>query len=159
MGNTISAVLISAALETIANSREAKRSTPLKDSVQRALDLVRSGEGGERPREIFEPLRLACETKNEKLTIASLDCISKLISYLFFVEDSSHPNFTSPPPSPGGPNSQQSIRGLFIVFIVSFVHTSITKTIVPIVPHNTNTDEVPGDKYGQKRALSVIKLR
>jgi brefeldin A-inhibited guanine nucleotide-exchange protein len=107
-GNTVSAVLISTALETIANSREAKRSTPLKDSVQRALDLVRSGEGGERPREIFEPLRLACETKNEKLMIASLDCISKLISYSFFVEDSPRPNFTSPPPSPGGPNGRQS---------------------------------------------------
>jgi len=108
-GNTVSAVLISVALETIANSREAKRSTPLKDSVQRALDLVRSGEGGDRPREIFEPLRLACETKNEKLMIASLDCISKLISYSFFVEeDSSHPNFASPPPSPGGANGRQS---------------------------------------------------
>ena len=107
-GNTVSSVLISTALETIANSREAKRSVALKDSVQRALDLVRSGDGGERPREIFEPLRLACETKNEKLMIASLDCISKLISYSFFVEeDSSRPNFTSPPPSPGGPNGRQ----------------------------------------------------
>lgn len=108
-GNAVSAVLISTALETIANSREAKRSTPFKESVQRALDLVRSGEGGGRPREIFEPLRLACETKNEKLMIASLDCISKLISHSFFVEeDSPRPNFTSPPPSPGGPNSRQS---------------------------------------------------
>ena len=108
-GNAVSAVLISVALETIANSREAKRSTPLKDSVQRALDLVRSGEGGERPCEIFEPLRLACETKNEKLMIASLDCISKLISYSFFVEEDSYrPNFTSPPPSPGGANGRQS---------------------------------------------------
>ena len=107
-GNTVSVVLISTALETIANSREAKRSTPLKDSVQRALDLVRLGEGGDRPRDIFEPLRLACETKNEKLMIASLDCISKLISYSFFVEDSPRPNFTSPPPSPGGPNGRQS---------------------------------------------------
>ena len=108
-GNTVSAVLISTALETIANSREAKRSTPLKESVQRALELVRSGEGGGRPREIFEPLRLACETKNEKLMIASLDCISKLISYSFFVEeDSPRPNFASPPPSPGGPNGRQT---------------------------------------------------
>ena len=108
-GSTVSAVLISTALETIANSREAKRSAPLKESVQRALELVRSGEGGGQPREIFEPLRLACETKNEKLMIASLDCISKLISHSFFVEeDSSRPNFTSPPPSPGGPNGRQS---------------------------------------------------
>lgn len=107
-GSTVSVVLISTALETIANSREAKRSAPLKDSVQLALDLVRSGEGGERPREIFEPLRLACETKNEKLMIASLDCISKLISHSFFVEDSPHHGFTSPPPSPGGPNGRQN---------------------------------------------------
>lgn len=107
-GNTVSSVLISTALETIANSREAKRSAPLKDSVQRALELVRSGEGGERPREIFEPLRLACETRNEKLMIASLDCISKLISYSFFAEDSPRTNFASPPPSPGGPNGRQS---------------------------------------------------
>ena len=108
-GNTVSAVLVSTALETIANSREAKRSAPLKESVQRALDLVRSGEGGDRPREIFEPLRLACDTKNEKLMIASLDCISKLISYSFFVEENSpRHHFTSPPPSPGGPNGRQS---------------------------------------------------
>ena len=40
--------------------------------------------------------------------IASLDCISKLISYSFFVEESPRPNFTSPPPSPGGPNGRQS---------------------------------------------------
>lgn len=120
-GNTVSAVLISTALETIANSREAKRSAPLKDSVQRALDSVRSGEGGDRPREIFEPLRLACDTKNEKLMIASLDCISKLISYSFFVEDSPHLGFTSPPPSPGGPNGRQSGYEPSLVDIV--VHT------------------------------------
>ena len=96
-GKTASAVLISTALETIANSREAKRSTPLKDGVQRALDLVRLGEGGDQPRKTFEPLRLACETKNEKLMIASLDCIVKLTSYSFFVEDSPHHSFRSAP--------------------------------------------------------------
>lgn len=99
----MSVVLISSALETIAASRDAKRSAPLKESVQRALDMVKLGEGGDRPREIFEPLRLACETRNEKLMIASLDCISKLISYSFFVEaNPSHPQgLPSPPPSPG----------------------------------------------------------
>lgn len=101
-GRTVSAVLVSSALETIAASREAKRSQPLRDSVQRALDMVKRGEGGDRPREIFEPLRLACETRNEKLMIASLDCISKLISYSFFVE-AGQPSqgLPSPPPSPG----------------------------------------------------------
>ncbi|KAI9001407.1 hypothetical protein BD414DRAFT_431927 [Trametes punicea] len=108
-GNTVSVVLISSALETIAASKEAKRSPPLRDSVQRALEMVRSGQGGDRPREIFEPLRLACETRNEKLMIASLDCISKLISYSFFAETSSSPQApSSPPPSPG-PNPRNSM--------------------------------------------------
>jgi brefeldin A-inhibited guanine nucleotide-exchange protein len=103
-GRTVSTVLITSALETIAASKDAKRSQPLKESVQRALDLVKSGEGGDRPREIFEPLRLACETRNEKLMIASLDCISKLISYSFFAEPASSRSsqtLPSPPPSPG----------------------------------------------------------
>ena len=100
-GHNVSIILISSALETIAASREAKRSTPLRDSTQRALDLIRAGQGGEYPREIFEPLRLACETRNEKLMIASLDCISKLISYSFFAEpEHSSSQFSSPPPSP-----------------------------------------------------------
>lgn len=112
-GHTVSAVLISSALETIAASREAKRSAPLRESVQRALDMVKSGQGGDRPREIFEPLRLACETRNEKLMIASLDCISKLISYSFFVESNPPANtqpLPSPPPSPA-PNARNSMNG------------------------------------------------
>lgn len=107
-GHTVSVVLISSALETIAASKEAKRSAPLRESVQRALEMVKSGQGGDKPREIFEPLRLACETRNEKLMIASLDCISKLISYSFFAESSSSSHApSSPPPSPG-PNSRHS---------------------------------------------------
>ncbi|KAJ7591093.1 sec7 guanine nucleotide exchange factor [Mycena floridula] len=100
-GNTVSAVLISSALETIAASKEAKRSTPLRESTQRALTMVRANDVGN-PREVFEPLRLACETKNEKLMVASLDCISKLISYSFFAEPNAEPSdaFPSPPPSP-----------------------------------------------------------
>ncbi|KAJ7744471.1 Sec7-domain-containing protein [Mycena maculata] len=100
-GNTVSVVLISSALETIAASKEARRSAPLRDSTQRALEMVRVNQGGDRPREIFEPLRLACETRNEKLMIASLDCISKLISYSFFAEpQSTSHGLPSPPPSP-----------------------------------------------------------
>lgn len=100
-GNNVSVVLISSALDTIAASKEAKRSAPLRESTQRALELVRNNQGGDRPREVFEPLRLACETRSEKLMIASLDCISKLISYSFFAEaPSSAHAFVSPPPSP-----------------------------------------------------------
>ena len=107
-GNTVSVVLIQSALETIAASREAKKSAPLKEAVERALTLVRAGEGGDQPRVIFEPLRLACETGNEKLMIASLDCISKLISYSFFLdpnEVNGHPS--SPPPTSPGPGADK----------------------------------------------------
>lgn len=99
-GSHMSVVLISTAMETIAASKEAKRSAPLRDGIQRALELVRTNEAIDKPREILEPLRLACETGNEKLIIASLDCISKLISYSFFAEDSDAGGYT-PPPSPG----------------------------------------------------------
>ncbi|EED81455.1 predicted protein [Postia placenta Mad-698-R] len=108
-GHTVSVVLISSALETIAASREAKRSAPLRESVQRALEMVKAGQGGDRPREIFEPLRLACETRNEKLMIASLDCISKLISYSFFVEHSSDAQPLPSPPLSPAPTSRNSL--------------------------------------------------
>ncbi|KZT72494.1 Sec7-domain-containing protein [Daedalea quercina L-15889] len=107
-GRSVSSVLITSALETIAASKEAKRSAPLRESVQRALELAKSGQGGDRPREIFEPLRLACETRNEKLMVASLDCISKLISYSFFVENTDSQPLPSPPPSPAA-NGRHSI--------------------------------------------------
>ncbi|KAG6873306.1 hypothetical protein C0995_000459 [Termitomyces sp. Mi166 len=107
-GHTVSVVLISAALETIAASKEAKRSALLRDSTQKALDLIRNNQGTAGPRVIFEPLRLACETKNEKLMIASLDCISKLISYSFFAEPDAHADIPSPPPSPRRPGSSSS---------------------------------------------------
>ena len=111
-GHNVSVVLITTALETIASSKEARRSVQIRESTQRALELIRSNQGGDRPREIFEPLRLACETRNDKLMIASLDCISKLISYSFFTEDEaqfSH-SMISPPPSPG-PTRRDSATG------------------------------------------------
>ncbi|KAG5637780.1 hypothetical protein H0H81_003281 [Sphagnurus paluster] len=113
-GHTVSVVLISTALETIAASKEAKRSIQLRESTHKALELIRANEGGDRPREIFEPLRLACETKNEKLMIASLDCISKLVSYSFFSEeDSDHHHIPSPPPSPRRHAESLSENGSF----------------------------------------------
>lgn len=129
-GNNVSVVLIISALETIASSREAKRSAPLRDSTQRALELIRSNLAYDHPRDILEPLRLACETKNEKLMIASLDCISKLISYSFFAEDDLYlsDGMASPPASPHptgrnsiGRTSQTSIPQPSIVDLV--VHT------------------------------------
>ncbi|KAI0711073.1 hypothetical protein C8T65DRAFT_648070 [Cerioporus squamosus] len=146
-GHTVSVVLISSALETIAASKEAKRSAPLRESVQRALEMVKLGQGGDRPREIFEPLRLACETRNEKLMIASLDCISKLISYSFFAETSSSTHApTSPPPSPG-PNSRNSMTGS---------HSSLpTPSLVDLVVHtitSCHTESTP-----ETVSLQIVK--
>lgn len=95
-GSTVSVVLISSALETIAASKEAKRTPALREAVDNALKMIRAGEGGDKPRDIFEPLRLACETRSEKLMVPSLDCIQKLISYSFFVEDARDQSLTSP---------------------------------------------------------------
>lgn len=140
-GNTLSVVLISSALETIASSKEAKRSASLRDSTQRALEMIRANQGGDRPREIFEPLRLACETRSEKLLIASLDCISKLISYSFFVEEEAHPpqKTPSPPSSPHHPGqnpvadvSQSSTSQPSLVDLVAHTITSC---------HTENTPE------------------
>jgi len=138
-GHTVSVVLISSALETILSSKEAKRSTELRDSAQHALEMVRLGQGGDRPREIFEPLRLACETRNEKLLIASLDCISKLISYSFFAEVSSASSLPSPPLSPashtpGGPQTGTSSPSLvdLVAHTITACHTETTPETVSL---------------------------
>ncbi|KAI0774114.1 Sec7-domain-containing protein [Fomes fomentarius] len=145
-GNTVSVVFISSALETIAASKEAKRSAPLRDSAKVALDMVKSGQGGDRPREIFEPLRLACETRSEKLMIASLDCISKLISYSFFADTSSSTHAPpSPPPSPG-PNARS----------MSGSHTSLpAPSLVDVVVHtitSCHTESTP-----ETVSLQIVK--
>ncbi|KAF8604941.1 hypothetical protein BDV93DRAFT_605460 [Ceratobasidium sp. AG-I] len=97
----VSPVVITSALDSIAASREAKRSAPFRDSIAHALELVKSGKASERPREIFEPLRMAVETNNEKLMVTGLDCIGKLVSYGYFAEDVlPEQAYNSPPPSP-----------------------------------------------------------
>jgi brefeldin A-inhibited guanine nucleotide-exchange protein len=131
-GRNVSVVLISSALETILASKEAKRSVPFRESAQQALEMVRAGQGGDRPREIFEPLRLACETRNEKLMIASLDCISKLISYSFFVEDLPPSEaFPSPPASPG-PNAHPPSLVDLVVHTITACHTETTMETVSL---------------------------
>ncbi len=130
-GTSVSVVLISSALEIIANSREAKRSAPLKESVEHALNMVRSGQGGDKPREIFEPLRLACETRSEKLMIASLDCISKLISYSFFAESGTlqSEDKTSPPTSPAPTSRRNSAMGSQVDLAPPSLVDAVTHTI------------------------------
>ncbi|KAJ3788433.1 sec7 guanine nucleotide exchange factor [Lentinula aff. detonsa] len=133
--NSVSAVLISSALDIIASSKDAKRSAPLKESTQKALDLIRNNQGGDHPKEIFEPLRLACETRNEKLMIASLDCISKLISYSFFAESpsSAHSDYNSPPNTPG-PSPDENLPSLvdLVAHTITACHSENTPDAVSL---------------------------
>lgn len=90
----VSGILIVSALESIAASKEAKKSRLLKDAVDRALDALKhptpttapGSSGTVDPHVIFAPLRLACETKSLPLMITALDCIGKLVSYDFFID-------------------------------------------------------------------------
>ncbi|KAJ1592439.1 hypothetical protein NDA15_002283 [Ustilago hordei] len=98
--NKGSAVFVISALETLASSKEARKDKALKEAANTALDMVKaaaafttSSQSAEQhqplldPRVVFEPLRLACRTRSNNLTITSLDCIGKLVSYAFFAED------------------------------------------------------------------------
>lgn len=88
-----SSVFVVSALESILASKEAKRSKELRESANTALEMVRRTTSPERaelnPQTVFEPLRLACESKSVPLQTASLDCIAKLVNYAFFADDSS----------------------------------------------------------------------
>ncbi|GAA6059055.1 hypothetical protein JCM10212_001280 [Sporobolomyces blumeae] len=94
----VSGILIVSSLETIAATKEAKKSKALKDAVDKALDVIKNGTASTPagattatvdPHVVFLPLRLACETKSLPLMITALDCIGKLVSYDFFVDDKS----------------------------------------------------------------------
>ncbi|KAG9017973.1 guanine nucleotide exchange protein for ADP-robosylation factor [Tulasnella sp. 427] len=135
-GNPVSVVLIASSLETIVASKEAKRSPQLRESATAALEMIRNGQGGDRPREIFEPLRLACDTKNEKLMIASLDCIQKLISYSFFAEAvnpalQQEMSAVSPPPSPTTAASTTSSAPMSLADLVTHTITAAYSESTP----------------------------
>jgi len=103
-----SAVFVISALDSILTSKEAKKLPALRSACGRALAMVRHASGQKTPtnaskeererssegkmesldaRIVFEPLKLACETKSSTLVVIALDCIGKLVSYSFFVED------------------------------------------------------------------------
>lgn len=94
----LSAVLVISSLETILSSKEAKRSQPLGEAAKMALDLLRGEsvvEPGEEAEIVFEPLRLACETRSPQLMVTALDCIGKLVSYSFFSASHASPAASS----------------------------------------------------------------
>ncbi|KAG8720982.1 guanine nucleotide exchange protein for ADP-robosylation factor [Ceratobasidium sp. 395] len=133
----VSPVVVTSALETIAASREAKRSTPFKDAVAHALELVKSGRSLERPREIFEPLRMAVETHNEKLMVTGLDCIAKLVSHGFFAEDILPEHaYNSPPasPAPGGTPNVHDGQAAAQMPLADLVTNTITSAYTDSTP-------------------------
>ncbi|KAE8231539.1 hypothetical protein CF326_g3440 [Tilletia indica] len=104
------AVFIISALENLQSARDARRNKDLKETAQRALEMIKAAAGSGPgkgvavtpsaelpasgsseavvdPRIIFEPLRLAIISRSPTLMTTALDCIGKLISYGFFVED------------------------------------------------------------------------
>ncbi|CAG8570332.1 8126_t:CDS:10 [Ambispora leptoticha] len=84
-----STVFINNALETISASREGRRKGKLKDSLVKAIEMIKkeemTGESSD-ANIIFEPLQLACQTRSTSLMITALDCIGKLISYNYLIE-------------------------------------------------------------------------
>ena len=81
-----SMVFVVQALETIGASKEARKGRNLADAVQKAVNAIKdtAPEPPADPNIVFEPLRLACRTKNSQLATTALDCIAKLISYSYF---------------------------------------------------------------------------
>ncbi|KAG5438323.1 hypothetical protein PCANB_002811 [Pneumocystis canis] len=78
-------VFIIQALELILSTKEAKKNVNFRDSISRALDAIKT-DISPSPSVILEPLRYACETHSPQCIIPALDCLSKLVSYSFFVD-------------------------------------------------------------------------
>lgn len=80
-----STVFIVTALDTIRNSKEARRDKTLEGAVQDALANVKQSE--QRPIDpevIFRPLHIATKSFSIPLQVTALDCIGKLITYSYF---------------------------------------------------------------------------
>jgi brefeldin A-inhibited guanine nucleotide-exchange protein len=81
-----SLVFVVTALETIAASKDARKSKKLGDSTSQALSAIKTEGDPSRinPEILFEPLQLASEAHTVAVSITALDCIGKLISYSYF---------------------------------------------------------------------------
>ncbi|KAI2082552.1 guanine nucleotide exchange protein for ADP-robosylation factor [Ophidiomyces ophidiicola] len=91
-----SMVFVTSALDTIAASKEARRSKELEESVKSALaNIKQSDQHPIDPEIIFKPLELASKTLSIPLQITALDCIGKLITYSYFAFPSSPEESTS----------------------------------------------------------------
>ncbi|CCJ30170.1 unnamed protein product [Pneumocystis jirovecii] len=80
-------VFVIQALEIILATKEAKKNGQLKDIVSKTLDAIKTN-ASPSPSTILKPLQCACSTFSSQCTIPALDCLSKLLSYSFFVDPS-----------------------------------------------------------------------
>lgn len=88
-----STVFVVTALETIAASKEARKSKELEDAVQLALANIKQSDRQQLdPEVIFRPLQLATRTFSIPLQVTALDCIGKLITYSYFAFPSNRPS-------------------------------------------------------------------
>ncbi|KAF2870571.1 hypothetical protein BDV95DRAFT_495719 [Massariosphaeria phaeospora] len=81
-----SLVFVVTALETIAASKDARRTKKLGEATAQALAAIKQeGDPSQiNPEILFEPLQLASEANTVSVSITALDCIGKLISYSYF---------------------------------------------------------------------------
>jgi brefeldin A-inhibited guanine nucleotide-exchange protein len=93
-----SLVFVVTALETIAASKDARKTKKLGDATANALAAIKKEGDPSRinPEILFEPLHLASEAHTVSVSITALDCIGKLISYSYF----------SVPSEPQGDNTE-----------------------------------------------------
>jgi len=95
-----SLLFVVSSLESIAASKDARRSKELSDSLQRALNAIKTDANQQHlsPEILFEPLQLASQTPNVQVVTTALDCIGKLISYSYFsLPSQSHDEQEGPP--------------------------------------------------------------
>lgn len=118
----LSLALIKPGLEIIAQSKEAKRSPALLQASQRALDQCQQEGSSAVPRDILEPLKLACELQVDRLVTPALDLIAKLVSHGFFSDESDA--------SQDGPSLADIVTH---IITTSFTESSSTAVSVQVV--------------------------
>ncbi|KAH8929478.1 Sec7-domain-containing protein [Atractiella rhizophila] len=137
-------LLLVSSLESISNAKEGRNNNALKESVSNALLQLRNVPSPDniKPHTIFEPLKLACETKSIPLMITSLDCIGKVVTYAFFADPTPPHKFLNL--TKDDPEGAQSSGGLtdevvatvcdcFIETAPDAVQLQIVKAILAIV--------------------------
>ncbi|KAL5039064.1 hypothetical protein BDV3_002220 [Batrachochytrium dendrobatidis] len=85
MGNANSSdFFIRMALDMLQNSKESRRSEPLKAAIRTAMNALDNAETQQAPISIFKPFQIACESGNAELATIAIDCMGKLFTYNYW---------------------------------------------------------------------------